>query len=185
MINERSGNATLPVITPLSAIFYAICIFLVSVIQSCLYSSFDFFGTIPSLGLAFCCAAGYFDGERVGGVTGLCLGFLIDALGSAAFSFLPLAYALIGYFCGALSASCRGKLSLGHCFLSYCIRLGVSVGVGATVTLFCIFFNAQNPDVISSVFFVALPESVISFIFGLPFWVVYRVIYRKRSNFSE
>lgn len=182
MTNDRQNTSSCTPMTPLGVALYAIAVFLTAVIQSCLYRAFDFFGTIPSLTLAFTVAAGHFDGERTGGVTGLCSGFLTDALGSAAFSFLPLAYCVIGYFVGVSSAACRGKTPAAHCFVSYCLRLAASVGVGATVTVFAIFFSANTPNIISAIFLVALPESVISFVFGLAFWCVYRLIYIKRRQ---
>lgn len=168
--------------TPLGVTLYGVAVFFIAVIQSCLYTGFDFFGTIPSLALCLCCAAGYFDGERPGGTVGLCAGFLVDALGNASFSLLPLAYALIGYFTGVFSPSRRVKLPLKSCFALFCVRLGFGVGAGAVTTLLGIFIGASSPNFIHAVVFVAFPEAFITFVFGLFFWAAYRLIYIKRSS---
>ena len=179
---ERTKNGQLPKITPLGITLYAVAVFLTAVIQSCLYKSFDFFGAIPSLALCLCCAAGYFDGENVGGTVGLCAGFLVDALGVASFSILPLAYALIGYFTGVFSPSGRIKLPAKSCFASFCVRLGIAVGGGSVTTLLGIFIGANSPNFIHAIVFVALPEAFITFVSGLFFWAAYRLIYIKRSS---
>ena len=179
---ERTKTGQLPKITPLGAILYAVVIFFVAVIQSCLYKSFDFFGTIPSLALCLSCAAGYFDGEKAGGVVGLCAGFLVDALGNASFSLIPLVYALIGYFTGVFSPAGRVMLPIKTCLASFCVRLGAAVGVGATVTLFGILVLSGNANFIHAIVFVALPEAFISFVSGVFFWAAYRLVYRKRAK---
>ena len=168
-------------ITPLGAAIYALAVFLTAVTQSCIGSGVGFFGTFPALGLCLCCAAGYFDGERVGATVGLGVGVCIDALGSSGFSLVPVVYAALGYFVGCFSATCRGRMPFGQCFLSYCVRLGCAVGVGAVTTVAGIFIGARTPHLLSAIFLVALPESVISFVAGLFFWLAYRIIYIKRT----
>lgn len=179
---ERTKTGQLPKITPLGAILYAVAIFFVALIQSCLYKSFDFFGTIPSLALCLSCAAGYFDGEKAGGVVGLCAGFLVDALGNASFSLIPLVYALIGYFTGVFSPAGRVMLPIKTCLASFCVRLGIAVGGGGVTTLLGIFIGASSPNFIHAIVFVALPEAFITFVSGLFFWAAYRIVYRKRAG---
>ena len=182
MTAERSKTGQLPKLTPLGALLYAVAIFSVSVLQSCLYVSFSFFGTIPSLGICLCCAAGYFDGERTGGAVGLLTGFLVDALGNASFSLLPLAYALVGYFVGAFSNAGRGLSPLKACLASFCARLGITAGCGAVITIFGILVSANSANFIYAFICIALPEAFITFVFGLLFWLAYRIIYRKRAK---
>ena len=182
MTGERAKTGAVPPLTPLGVTLYALGAFFVAVAQSSLYRGFSFFGTLPSLGLCFSCAAGYFDGEKTGGAVGLFTGFLVDALGNASFSILALAYALVGYFVGVFSHTKRGLAPIKSCFASFCVRLGASVGVGAIVTLFGILVLSSSPNFLHALVFVTLPEALISFVFGILFWAAYRIIYRKRAK---
>ena len=182
MTVERTKTGALPKLGPLGVTIYVISAFFIAVAQSSLYRGFSFFGTLPALGLCFSCAAGYFDGEKTGGAVGLLTGFLVDALGNTSFSLLPLAYALVGYFVGVFGTAGRGLSPLKACFASFCVRLGAAVGVGAIVTLFGILVLSSSPNFLHALVFVTLPEALISYVFGLLFWVAYRIIYRKRAK---
>ncbi len=74
----------------------------------------------PSLGLLFCMGVGFLFDERVGGVFGLCMGFLADSMdysrAGSGIMLLPLLYFLFGYLSGVV-----GKRRLAHNFPSFTV----------------------------------------------------------------
>ena len=77
----------------------AVLIFISAVLQT---SCLTFFKMSAALTLATVCAVGFLGGDKVGAVTGICGGILVDILGGTGFSLNPILYMLCGYLCGAI-----------------------------------------------------------------------------------
>ena len=77
-------------------------IFFFSMLQVTVFSALKPFGAVPDLMLPLVIAIGITEGERWGGVSGLAAAFLIEALGSAGITLLPLLYVPCGFIAGVL-----------------------------------------------------------------------------------
>ena len=79
------------------ALSFSILIFASSLLQTTWLSVF---GCVPALTLAIICAMGFICGEKVGALSGIFAGALIDILGGGEYSMSPLLFMLCGYMCG-------------------------------------------------------------------------------------
>ncbi len=78
------------------------------------------FGSVPDVCFAALILISCFCGMETGAVTGIAVGFAVDALGSVGFSILPVCYLLCGYLFGYLGkAHCRRAFG-GCLFLALC-----------------------------------------------------------------
>lgn len=76
---------------------FSILIFTSSVLQT---TCLSVFGCVPAITLAIICAMGFICGEKVGAISGIFAGALIDILGGGEFSTSPILFMLCGYACG-------------------------------------------------------------------------------------
>jgi MFS family permease len=84
---------------PWYILIFTVLLFLSAILQT---TCLSFFGSVPMLTLALCCAIGFLCGEKLGAIMGILGGVLTDALGGAGAYFSPILFLLCGYFCGAL-----------------------------------------------------------------------------------
>ena len=76
---------------------FSVIIFLSAILQT---TCLSVFGSVPALTLAIICAIGFVCGEKVGAISGILTGVLVDILGGTGYSVSPILFMLCGYFCG-------------------------------------------------------------------------------------
>ncbi len=98
-------------------------------------------------------AASCFCGMETGAVTGIAVGFAVDALGSVGFSILPVCYLLCGYLFGYLGkAHCRRAFG-GCLLLSFC-----ALPIRSLITLILSLLHAGEPAIGLLLWKTLLPE---------------------------
>lgn len=76
---------------------FSLIIFVSAILQT---TCLSVFGSVPALTLAIVCAIGFVCGEKVGAISGILTGALLDILGGSVYSLSPILFMLCGYFCG-------------------------------------------------------------------------------------
>ncbi len=152
-----------------------------AMLQITVFSKLRPFGAIPDLMLPLVIAIGFSEGERWGGVSGLAAAFLIECLGSAGVTLLPLLYVPCGFIAGVL-----GTYYIRDSFV---IRLIFTLGAGilrAIVTVIYICINFKSPD--ASLMFGerVFPEFISTLVFSiLPHitsWLSFKPFHKSRAE---
>ena len=136
-----------------------------SMLQITVFSKLRPFGATPDLMLPLVVAIGITEGERWGGVSGLAAAFIIECLGSAGITLLPLLYVPCGFIAGVLGTYyMRDSIALRVLFTA------VSGLLRAVVTLIYVYITFNSPafsevigkviapEYLSTVVFAALPQ---------------------------
>ena len=139
-----------------------IYLFLMTIVQTSLLSRIKPFGGVPDLILISVMGISLYCGCYAGAVTGICAGFLSDALGSMGISILPLVFLLVGYLFGYYA-----RLFGGQGFLTYLIGVGISLVVRFATTLILTFFSVEQFRFSVFLLKTALPELLGTAIFSL------------------
>ena len=145
------------------ALLYGAACLLLGVVQTTVLAPHAPLGVTPDLMLAFVVAIGFWDGERIGGVTGIAAGFLIDALGSTGLSLMPLCYLLIGY----VSGLCAGKIFSKN-FPSYMIYAMTASLVRGAITLIHLGLVVDQLNAPGRVILLFLCEFAACSLFAVP-----------------
>lgn len=114
---------------------------------------FGLFGATPDLMLGATLGVALFCGPYAGAVSGIAAGFLIEALGGAGFTILPVVYLFYGYLVGSMTKGGRagfGAYSL-WLFVGAILRFATT-----TVTLFVTYRGIPFGKVAAS---ILLPEA--------------------------
>ncbi len=152
-----------------------------AMLQITVFSRIRPFGAIPDLMLPLVIAIGFSEGERWGGVSGLAAAFLIECLGSAGVTLLPLLYVPCGFIAGVLGTYYLRDsfvIRLAGTFVSGILRALV------TVIYICITFDSPN----ASLMFGdrVIPEFVSTFIFALlphvAAWLSFKPFHKSRAE---
>ena len=148
----------------------AVLLLLLSVIQLSFFGRFRILGAIPDLMIAAVLCIGYFTGPYTGAVSGIGAGFLIDTLGTAGISVLPLCYLFEGYLAGyyARRVPTRG-------FLHYLIFLAVTLVYRAAITLICAWIGYDSLS-LSLLTKAVLPEMLGTALAGMVLYVPMRLL---------
>ncbi|MBR6917723.1 MAG: hypothetical protein IKN38_06020 [Clostridia bacterium] len=136
-----------------------------ALLQTTVFSNLRPFGAIPDLMLPLVIAIGVTEGERWGGVSGLAAAFIVDCLGSAGITLLPLLYVPCGFIAGVLgtyyfrdSIVIRGIYTLAsaipRALLTVIYVLVTYSGVDASL----MFSKVVFPEFISTLIFALLPH---------------------------
>jgi len=150
-------------------------------LQITVFSKLRPFGAIPDLMLPLVIAVGFSEGERWGGASGLAAAFLIECLGSAGVTLLPLLYVPCGFIAGVLGTY--------YVRDSFVIRLIFTFGSGilrAVVTIIYICINFSSPSV--SLMFTdrVIPEFISTFVFALlphiAAWLSFKPFHKSRAE---
>ena len=163
-----SGNENLRGINAPALIAYAFAAFLLAAAQTSSLTDIFPLGVKPPLVLALVCSAAYFFGSSTGAVAGIISGVLTDALGGTGVAMSALLYMLLGYFLGAYTADRRQSRSSGH-IGGWSVALAATTGFGVIFTLVGLFINAGRPNLLLSLWYIALPEAIFTYVFG---WTV-------------
>jgi len=159
----------------IKALVIGVLILFFAMLQITVFSKLRPFGATPDLMLPLVIAIGITEGERWGGVSALAAAFLIDCLGSAGITLLPLLYVPCGFIAGIL-----GTYYLRD---SVVIRVIFSIASGVLRAIFTVIyvyitFSAVNaglmfknivfPEFFSTLVFSVLPH-LISWLSMKPF----------------
>ena len=131
-----------------------------AMLQTTVFSKLRPFGATPDLMLPLVIAVGISDGERWGGVSGLAAAFLIDCLGSAGVTLLPLLYVPCGFAAGVL-----GTYYLRDSFIIRAIFSVVSGVLRAALTAIYLNVVFKSPDASLAFRTVIAPEFVSTLVF--------------------
>lgn len=132
-----------------------------AMLQTTVFSKLRPFGATPDLMLPLVIAVGITEGERWGGVTGVAAAFLIDCLGSAGLTLLPLLYVPCGFAAGVL-----GTYYLRDSFVIRAIFTVASGVLRAAVTAVYIAVTYKSPDASLAVRTVIAPEFLSTLVFA-------------------
>lgn len=133
-----------------------------AMLQTTVFSKLRPFGATPDFMLPLVIAVGISEGERWGGVSALAAAFLIDCLGSAGVTLLPLLYVPCGFIAGVL-----GTYYLRD---SLVIRGIFTVASGIAKAIFTIIYvNIIYSSVDVGLMFgkIVVPEFFSTFLFAL------------------
>lgn len=136
-----------------------------ALLQTTIFARFRPFGAVPDLMLPLVIAVGMTERERWGAVFGLIAAFVIESLGGAPVSLLPLLYVPAGYLSGLLtieifrdSFAVRALFTTVGCAAHMLFTL---VTLAATVEGFTLWrglAGAVFPEFLASMVFAALPH---------------------------
>ena len=126
-------------------------------------------------------AVGFSEGERWGGVCGLAAAFLIDCLGSAGITLLPLLYVPCGFAAGVLgtyylrdSFVIRAIFTLASGVLRAIFTIIYVHITYSSVNVSLMFGRIVMPEFLSTLVFAAIPHIVA--------WLVFRPFHKTRAE---
>lgn len=155
---------------------YGLSLFLLALLQTTLLPRFPLLGITPDLCLLFTLGIAMQDGREVGGIVGICAGFLEAALGVTGPSALPILFFIIGCGVGQLS----GRV-LPRSFPSYLILSALLCFLRAAVTLSAIGLTAQTSAFDLTVILrgTLAPEFFVNLLVSLPMYPLIRRIHTR------
>ena len=151
--------------TILKALVCAVWLIIFSLFQTTLFARFRPFGAVPDLILPLVCAVGMSEKEKWGAVFGVIAAFVIESLGGATVTILPLLYMPAGYLCGILttyyfrdSVTVRGMYVLGSSVLRAVFTLFTVLATVGGVTLLSVLKQAVLPELAANIVFGLVPH---------------------------
>ena len=149
----------------LKGLVCALLLIFFSLLQTTMFTRFRPFGAIPDLILPLVIAVSMTERERWGAIFGLIAAVVLESLGGAPLTLLPLLYVPAGYLCGILttlyfrdSPAVRTLYTLISCaaraiFTAVCLMSTVG-----GINLLTLFSAALLPEFAAGVVFAALPH---------------------------
>ena len=155
-----------------------------AMLQITVFSKLRPFGATPDLMLPLVVAIGVTEGERWGGVTGLAAAFIIECLGSAGITLLPLLYVPCGFIAGVLGTYYMRD--------SIALRVLFTVASGllrSAVTLIYVYITFNSPAFSEVIGKVIAPEYLSTVVFAiLPHvaaWLAMKPYHKTRAERVE
>jgi len=136
---------------------------LFALLQTTIFARFRPFGAIPDLILPLVIAIGMTEGEKWGAVWGLIGAFIIESLGAAGFSLLPLLYMPAGYLCPVVTGLYLTDTPPVRLIFTAVSGLGRSL-----VTLLYLALTAQQFELPLFLSAIVFPEYASTFVMALP-----------------
>lgn len=134
----------------------------VIVLQTTFFARIRVFGVIPDLSFAALILISYFCGREVGAVTGIAVGFAVDALGSVGITLLPVFYLFCGYVCGYFTRAVQPKR-----FTPFLTVLAAAIPVRTVITFIYICINYSTIHILDLTVHILLPEAAGTFLAAL------------------
>ena len=145
----------------LRGILMLVLISLFALLQTTLMTRFRPFGATPDLMLPLVVGIAMTAREKWGAVSGILAAFVIESLGGASLTILPLLYMPIGYLCGILSV---------HYFRDgFVVRTMYTLLTGmlrAVFTLVLIFSTTPHTSLIDAITISVIPEFFATLLFA-------------------
>lgn len=146
-----------------------IMILIFSALQVSLFGRIRPFGAVPDLMLCLVLGIAVFKGEYAGAITGICAGFVIEAIGSRGISLLPVVYMIYGYVVGNYAKHTRR-----YVYYLFYLAIGLIVRASLTVTYACLNYRIINlPDI---VLYSVLPEALGTALVGCVMYVIVKPV---------
>ncbi|MBQ7669631.1 MAG: hypothetical protein IJS45_02780 [Clostridia bacterium] len=166
------------------ALIIGALIIVFSMLQITVFSKLRPFGATPDLMLPLVVAIGITEGERWGGVSGLAAAFIIECLGSAGITLLPLLYVPCGFIAGVLGTYyMRDSLALRALFTA------LSGLLRSAVTLIYVYVSFNSPSFSEVIGKVIAPEYLSTVVFAvLPHvaaWLAMKPYHKTRAERVE
>ncbi len=140
-----------------AALFFAMIL-----LQTTLFSRFRILGVVPDLCFGTLLLVSYFLGKETGAVTGIAVGFTVEALSSTGVAILPVCYLFCGYVCGYFTRAILPKR-----FTAFLAVLGAAVPVRAIITLVYMCLTYQEIHLPQILLRTLLPEMLTTALFTL------------------
>ena len=152
-----------------------------AMLQITVFSKLRPLGAIPDLMLPLVIAIGISEGERWGGVAGLAAAFLIDCLGSAGITLLPLLYVPCGFAAGVL-----GTYYVRDSFIIRAIFTASSGILRAVVTIIYVHLSYEAVNVPLMFGRIVVPEYFSTLLFAfiphIAIWLSFRPFHKSRAD---
>lgn len=132
------------------------------VLQTSVLSRYQIFGVTPDLCYAALILLSYFCGREVGAVTGIAVGFAVEAVGSVGISLLPIFYLFCGYVCGYFT-----KVIAQKGFVPFLTVLAAAIPVRAVITLIYVCIQYSAIHLPKLLIYMILPEAAVTLAFAL------------------
>ena len=150
----------------LRSLLTAALILFFALLQTTLFTRFRPFGAVPDLMLTLVIGIGMTVGERYGAIAGIAAAFVIESLGGASLTILPLLYMPAGYVCGILtgqsfrdSIPVRAMFSGAGAVLRGLWTLFILCATAGNVSLPNVLTHAVLPEIAATVLFAFLPHA--------------------------
>ena len=95
-------------------------------------------------------------------MTGIAVGFAVEAIGSTGISILPVCYLFCGYVCGYFTKAIYPKG-----ILPFLTVLAAAVPVRAVITLLYVSVQYSSIRILELMIHTILPEMIMTFVFGV------------------
>ena len=151
-------------------LFWGIVLFICLILQSALFSRWNFFSSNPNLLLVLTVSLAFLEGRRAGVTYGFIAGLMIDLTGTGLIGFHALLFTVTGYGCGSLHA-----LFFNERRMMPSIMLVVSCLVIDFFTYLCFFFLRGKTDIVRFFVSVMIPDMLSSLIVIL---IIYPLLVR-------
>ena len=136
-------------------VLISLLLLILAVLQVSFFGRFRLLGAVPDLMIVAVLCIGFFTGPYTGAVSGIGAGFLIESLGSAGLTILPLCYLFEGYLAGYYARNtARGNI------LQYFIYLGITLVWRAAITLLYACLTYEQVNFLSVLTHSVLPEAL-------------------------
>lgn len=143
----------------------AFLLILFALLQTTLFARFRPFGAVPDLILPLVVAVAMSEKEKFGAIFGVIAAFVIDSLGGATISILPLLYMPVGYICGILtrcyfreSIAVRGMYLVSTTFIRALFTAFTVIATAGGVTFISMLTDAVFPELIANLVFGFIPH---------------------------
>ncbi len=151
--------------TVLKGFVCAALIVFFALLQTTLFTRFRPFGVIPDLMLPLVIAISMTEHEKWGAVCGVSAAFVIESLGGASLTVLPLLYMPCGYICGILtvhyfrdSVPVRALYTAASSVLRGIFTCIIALSTLGGVSVITLFSEAVIPEFFANLIFAVLPH---------------------------
>lgn len=145
----------------LRGVLMIVLISLFALLQTTLLTRFRPFGATPDLMLPLVVGISMTAKEKWGAVAGIVAAFVIESLGGATLTILPLLYMPVGYLCGILTVH-----YFRDCFAVRTMYTVVTGLLRAVVTLIILYATTPNTSLIDAVVVAMIPEFFATVLFA-------------------
>ncbi len=156
---------------------YAICIFVLVIIQSTFLEYIKIYNIKPNLLIVFVIAVALLRGNVEGAVVGLILGLLQDVISGRVIGF----YGLLGMYLGVIIGSVNKRLYRENFFVIIFFTLAASITYESIVFILTVFLK-YNADILYSFRTFILPEAVYNSVLSV---FIYIIVIKLSYKFEE
>lgn len=175
MVGEKLRSGVTAADVGKYALYAVMSLFLI-LVETTFFARFRPFGASPDILIVAVAAIALFEGGRAGAIFGVTVGFVADALGGVGVILLPLAYMLVGYFCGVIATDYYRRSWL--LFLIFDVSAAV---FRMLVSFFYMLLMWHSLDISAVIADVLIPEFISTLVVSpvpalllLPIYLIFR-----------